>query len=685
MLIIDSLVSHLRSAASYNEQAQVAPAAILWTDSECQWQSMMPLVKQYLPELVELGEYDPENSELRIGPAVWVKCAISGLLPELKLPDDKIPIIYLPGVARKDLRAIELCPEYLQPLAELQYRGCWWATPNNNRDWTVSGFLSNSTIGLSFDIAKDLKTSEALSHALEEVLLSDVESLKGRRLETEDFNRLIAEDPVKDVLLWMNGSSVVDSWQTKKQQVFSSYCVNTLHLDPKNSGVERFAEALCERQGPWDAIWDRFCDVAMQLPRLLEVLENIHPVGLALEPGNYLSVNAEDERGLSENLAKLVELAPEDARVQIGVLYERNKTRCDWVWAAIGKSPYLSMLVELHHVATFTELSFGGADAIAMAKSYENKYWQADYSAYRAYALANDDSQRALIAKILSVIYSPWLRDVTRNFQARVASHGYPGVSDSQRLSATEPYAEKSQVIFFVDGLRYDTAQRLKEMLHNCLGKPSVSLSSHWSALPSLTATAKAAVTPVNHLLSGLEGNDDFVPVIKETDQSFSAHHFKKLLEQEDWQYLNDLETGDVEGRAWLQTGDIDKTGHKEQVKLPTRIDSILEDVAARVFGLIEAGWRHVRIVTDHGWLWLPDCLPKAEITKDLTRSRLVRCAILKDNVSTEHMKAHWHWNQNVTIAMAPDVCGFTAGLYYDHGGVSLQECLTPVIDIANC
>lgn len=71
-LIINTLVEHIRSAANYNEQAQVAPAAILWTDKECQWQSAMPLLKQQLPELIELGEYNPDDVTDRIGPAAWV-------------------------------------------------------------------------------------------------------------------------------------------------------------------------------------------------------------------------------------------------------------------------------------------------------------------------------------------------------------------------------------------------------------------------------------------------------------------------------------------------------------------------------------------------------------------------------------------------------------------------------------
>lgn len=89
-----------------------------------------------------------------------------------------------------------------------------------------------------------------------------------------------------------------------------------------------------------------------------------------------------------------------------------------------------------------------------------------------------------------------------------------------------------------------------------------------------------------------------------------------------------------------------------------------------------------MRIVTDHGWLWVPDGLPKADINKNMTTKRLARCAILKDNVQTEHLKSQWYWNPNVTIAMAPGIAGFVTDDHYNHGGISLQECLIPVIDL---
>ena len=182
--------------------------------------------------------------------------------------------------------------------------------------------------------------------------------------------------------------------------------------------------------------------------------------------------------------------------------------------------------------------------------------------------------------------------------------------------------------------------------------------------------------------LSGESNKEDFIPTVSETSQVFSSHHLKRLLKEQNWQYLEALETGDITGRAWVQTGDLDSAGHDEQLRLPSRIDAILDEVEARIHSLLEAGWQHIRIVTDHGWLWVPDKLPKAELPKDATSKRFSRCAILKSNVATDRLTQPWFWNQEVRVALAPGISGFTAGDYYNHGGLTLQECLTPVLNI---
>ncbi len=95
-------------------------------------------------------------------------------------------MIYLPGVSRTELRAIESCPRDLQPLAELQYRGVFWSQ-ENSKDGTIRAFLSAENIGLNLDVAQDKATTQALSQVLEagELLQRPLTEFTGRQINAE--------------------------------------------------------------------------------------------------------------------------------------------------------------------------------------------------------------------------------------------------------------------------------------------------------------------------------------------------------------------------------------------------------------------------------------------------------------------------------------------------------------------
>ena len=63
MKVIEALIKSLRSAAQYNASAQVAPAAILWTDKEREWLPVMTQLQSALPELFCLGSFKPERRQ----------------------------------------------------------------------------------------------------------------------------------------------------------------------------------------------------------------------------------------------------------------------------------------------------------------------------------------------------------------------------------------------------------------------------------------------------------------------------------------------------------------------------------------------------------------------------------------------------------------------------------------------
>ncbi|NEX20186.1 hypothetical protein G3480_07645 [Thiorhodococcus mannitoliphagus] len=58
-----------------------------------------------IPELLVLGDHAPAE---RRGPAIWIKCMLARTLEEADWPTTAVPIIYLPGVSRADLRHRDL-------------------------------------------------------------------------------------------------------------------------------------------------------------------------------------------------------------------------------------------------------------------------------------------------------------------------------------------------------------------------------------------------------------------------------------------------------------------------------------------------------------------------------------------------------------------------------------------------
>lgn len=62
--------------------------------------------------------------------------------------------------------------------------------------------------------------------------------------------------------------------------------------------------------------------------------------------------------------------------------------------------------------------------------------------------------------------------------------------------------------------------------------------------------------------------------------------------------------------------------------------------------------------------------------------TRWGRCAVLKNSAYGTPLTFGWDWCKDVQVAYAPGVASFIAGAEYAHGGISLQECLVPVLQL---
>ena len=257
MQILTALTNSIRGAATFNPDVQSPPVCILWPDGERQWEAVVPRLQTEMAELFQLGDYAPDK---RLGPAVWLRCVIANAINDVSIPTGATPILYLPGITRQDLRAVESCPESLKPLAELQFRGVIWSQANS-KDWTVLAFLKSKQFGLGLDVAQDTDSKHAMQLALYRVLDEDVDPLRGKHLDKDYFNTLLSGgDPIRDLLQWLDqGDDFKKSRDANAWRGFVEVCKSQLGFDPENDGPLKAATLLAHHKGLWDSVWSRFC------------------------------------------------------------------------------------------------------------------------------------------------------------------------------------------------------------------------------------------------------------------------------------------------------------------------------------------------------------------------------------------------------------------------------------------
>ena len=587
------------------------------------------------------------------------------------------PIVYLPGVSRQELRAVEECPDSLKPLVELQYRGACW-NQKNGKDWTVEAFLVSEEGGLGLDVARDATTRRAMLGALAELATTSVDRLKGKHLEAEDFDKLFSDDPAKDLLVWLSEPEAVKSgWKSGRWRAFKSRCKADFKFDPDKDGELVGAELLGRREDPWAAVWERFTESPLLYPGVPDLLIKAMPSDLFIDPSSWPQNNENQEAALRQSLLAMEESTPTKARERILELDMSHGPRREWVWAKLGQARLANALGHLAELAEGTATKLGGASTAEMAKLYIDAAWEVDSAALSAMAAVKSSADSQAVSKALNAVYQPWLESAAEHLQTLAEKDPLPG-HDGQGLE--DLLVESGGLVLFADGLRFDVSQRLVERMRS--KGWSVTLSTRWAGLPTVTATAKPAVSPVTKGIKGLSLGEDFLPATADGEQPLTTDRFRKLLATAGYQYLRTIEPGDSSGRGWTENGELDKLGHSLQGRLAGRVEEQVDLLLERIEFLLDTGWREIRVVTDHGWLWLPGGLPKVDLPKYLTASRWARCAAIKGGSKVEVPTVKWHWNAHERVAVAPGIACFGAGNEYAHGGLSLQESLVPVIRV---
>jgi hypothetical protein len=325
-------------------------------------------------------------------------------------------------------------------------------------------------------------------------------------------------------------------------------------------------------------------------------------------------------------------------------------------------------------LAQATAQPLGGANVEVIAAAYTAWGWQADAAVLDALAAVDKADDVAAVKAAILPLYRPWLHGAAQALQQAVALH-----PTERYVVPPLPSFEVGTCVLFCDGLRFDLGQRLT----NVLAQGGLICQAAWrlAPIPPVTSTAKPAVSPVAGKIAG-QGKHDLVPVSSVNGANVNVNVLRGLLHESGWQVLPGDALGDPSGRAWTEFGAIDRYGHDHGWKVAHHALNELAGLAKRIEALLRHGWKEICVVTDHGWLLLPHGLPKVDLPQHLTHLRKGRCAVLKDGAVTDQQTVPWHWDHDVRIAVASGIGCYEAGKEYEHGGISPQECIVPIIRV---
>ena len=458
---------------------------------------------------------------------------------------------------------------------------------------------------------------------------------------------------------------------------FAAACIRDFEFDPEKDGVLTAIEMLAGRRGEWARVWEAFADAPASFPGIVHLLEQVQPLQLLTAiPSSWPQENRNREAKLREGLVGLAGNHADEIRDAVDRLWAEHAERRGWVWAKLEQAPLAEALAHIRQLAQATTTALPDASISEIADAYTGGGWHADASLLAALAVVDAATDVAAVEAVVDGLYRPWADASARRFQEAMLT-----AAKAQDLPA--PYdtgsAPAGTCVVFVDGLRYDLGRQLETEL---VRRGFVATTDRaFAAIPTVTPTAKPAVSPA---ASSLGPGAEFGCTVKATGTVQNAAVLRQLVAGNGFEVLEGTDPGEPRStsRGWTEAGEIDALGHGFSQRLSREVGRCLQEIADRVSALLDAGWGSVCVVTDHGWLLLPGGLPKIDLPQHLTLKRKGRCARLNAETPVEVAVLPWYWDPDVRIAVAPGVSCFEAGAKYEHGGVSPQESVVPVLSV---
>ena len=288
-----------------------------------------------------------------------------------------------------------------------------------------------------------------------------------------------------------------------------------------------------------------------------------------------------------------------------------------------------------------------------------------------------------------------------RYFQDAVIKEGWPApgrsrANDTYDQFVRVPWQEGKRVAYFwIDALRYDLAEQLAT-LASC--RHSVKVKAVCAQLPTITKIGMAALLPGagedfrvavqgNELVSVVKGRAlpalpqrlDYIKEIVGPNR-FGAVELSELLAAKDLDHLKNVEI------LVVRTSEIDQLGENNPSYLFGLLPGALRDLHLALNRLADIGFGAAVLATDHGFCWFDsagsgDAIPKppGEWVEVKNRALLGSGQPNSQVVCVEAAQVGIRGDVARYVA-ARGLATFTKGVRYFHEGLSLQECVLPVV-----
>lgn len=293
------------------------------------------------------------------------------------------------------------------------------------------------------------------------------------------------------------------------------------------------------------------------------------------------------------------------------------------------------------------------------------------------------------------------------HFAKQVQSVGWPPEGVLRQTQVFDrfvaPALERREKIGYIlaDSLRFEMGQALAKELES-LG--TVHFQPAAAALPTVTFNGMAALMPgADGVLSLHTVGDTLVPYIGERRLKDSDDRMAYLAEKygdrfvhialSDWLDHTDKKRSALASRAdllVLRVPDIDELGEHVSLRQARKhMSDLLGELKAAIVQLARLGFKSIVVSADHGHVLLPEVLPGDTATApegnwSINKRRVKLGSTIRERPGSLVFKSSLLGIQTD----AQDFCvpvGFSvyaSGTNYFHEGLSLQECIVPVLEL---